>query len=68
MLEVAPPYGRSANRLVSRAIAHCARDHPTLQIARGYWDRYYAPVLGKPGNPQLGIYSHMINAFLYLYR
>ena len=40
----------------------------TLQIARGYWDRYYAPVLGKPGNPQLGIYSHMINAFLYLYR
>jgi len=40
----------------------------TLRIARGYWDRYYAPVLGKPGNPQLGIYSHMINSFLYLYR
>ena len=40
----------------------------TLQIARGYWDKYYAPVLGKPGNPQLGIYSHMINSFLYLYR
>jgi hypothetical protein len=39
-----------------------------LQIARGYWDKYYAPVLGKPGNPQLAIYSHMINAFLYLYR
>jgi oligoendopeptidase F len=40
----------------------------TLQIARGYWDRYYVPVLGKPGNPQLAIYSHMINSFLYLYR
>ncbi len=40
----------------------------TVGIARGYWDKYYAPVLGKPGNPQLGIYSHMINAFLYLYR
>jgi hypothetical protein len=40
----------------------------TLQIARGYWDKYYAPVLGKPGSPQLGIYSHMINSFLYLFR
>ena len=37
-------------------------------IARGYWDKYYAPVLGVPGNPQLGIYSHMINSFLYLFR
>ena len=40
----------------------------TLQIARGYWDKYYAPVLGHPGNPQLAIYSHMINSFLYLFR
>jgi len=24
--------------------------------------------LGHPGNPQLGIYSHMINSFLYLFR
>ena len=39
-----------------------------LSIARGYWDRYYAPVLGETGNPQLAIYSHMINSFLYLYR
>jgi hypothetical protein len=39
-----------------------------VNIARGYWDKYYAPVLGKPGNPQLAIYSHMINSFLYLYR
>ena len=40
----------------------------TLQIARDTWDRDYAPVLGKPGNPQLGIYSHMLNSPLYLYR
>src|SRR5205807_1654321 len=40
----------------------------SLQIARAYWDRYYAPLLETPGNPQLGIYSHMINSFLYLYR
>jgi hypothetical protein len=40
----------------------------TLQIARDYWDRYYAPVLGKAGDPQLAVYSHIINSFLYLYR
>jgi hypothetical protein len=40
----------------------------TVQIARGYWDKYCAPVLGSPGDEQLGIYSHMINSFLYLYR
>ena len=39
-----------------------------LAIARGYWDKYYAPVLGHPGNPQLGIYSHMLDAPIYLFR
>jgi hypothetical protein len=39
-----------------------------VEIARKTWDQYYAKVLGKPGNPQLAIYSHMINSFLYLYR
>jgi len=39
-----------------------------LAIARRYWDRYYAPVLGRTGDPQLAIYSHMINEFIYLYR
>jgi hypothetical protein len=39
-----------------------------LGLARGYWDKYYAPILGQPGNPQLAIYSHMINSFLYLFR
>jgi hypothetical protein len=57
---------------------HWMYDHPGAskaelreavnRIAIGYWDKYYAPVLGHPGNPQLGIYSHIINAFLYLYR
>jgi hypothetical protein len=39
-----------------------------VSIAKGLWDKYYAKVLGRPGNPQLAIYSHMINSFLYLYR
>jgi hypothetical protein len=40
----------------------------TVEIARGYWNRYYAPVLGGRDSPQLAIYSHMINSFLYLFR
>jgi len=40
----------------------------TLAIARGYWDKYYAPVLHGKGSAQLAIYSHMIDSFLYLYR
>jgi len=64
--------------LVDLDVWHWMYEHPdatpaqlreaTVGIARTYWDKYYAPVLGKPGNPQLGIYSHMINSFLYLYR
>ena len=64
--------------LVDLDVWHWMYDHPeatpaqlreaTVAIARKYWDQYYAPALGKPGNPQLAIYSHMINSFLYLYR
>ena len=64
--------------LVDLDVWHWMYEHPeatpaqlreaTLAIARKYWDQYYAPVLGKAGNPQLAIYSHMINSFLYLYR
>ncbi len=36
------------------------------EIAKGVWDRYFAPVLGTTGSPLLAIYSHMINAGLYL--
>ena len=40
----------------------------TLGIARGYWNKYYAPVLAGKDSAQLAIYSHMINSFLYLFR
>jgi hypothetical protein len=40
----------------------------TVTIARDYWNRYYAPVLGGKDSPQLAIYSHMINSPLYLFR
>lgn len=38
----------------------------TLHIARDIWNRYYAPVLGGKDSSLLAIYSHMVNAFLYL--
>ena len=65
----------STPALVDIAAWHWMYEHPdatqaqlreaTLAIARSYWDKYYAPVLGKPGNPQLAIYSHIISQFLY---
>jgi hypothetical protein len=38
----------------------------TMGIVRDLWNRYYEPVLGGKGTLLLGIYSHMINSFLYL--
>jgi hypothetical protein len=38
----------------------------TVGIARDLWNRYYEPVLGGKDSPLLGIYSHMVSAFLYL--
>lgn len=35
-------------------------------IARGVWDKYYAPLFGVNGSPLLAIYSHMINCGMYL--
>jgi hypothetical protein len=62
--------------LVDMAVWHWMYDHPgataaqlkdaTLQIARDTWNRYYAPVFGKKDVVLLGIYSHMIDSFLYL--
>ncbi len=62
--------------LVDMAVWHWMYDHPeatpaqlkdaTLAICRDIWNRYYAPVLGKTDVLLLGIYSHMIDAFLYL--
>jgi hypothetical protein len=62
--------------LVDMAVWHWMYDHPqatpaqlkaaTLQISRDIWNRYYAPVFKKKDVVLLGIYSQMINAFLYL--
>lgn len=38
----------------------------TIAISRDIWNRYYAPVFGKRDVVLLGIYSHMIDAMLYL--
>jgi hypothetical protein len=38
----------------------------TVSIARDVWNRYYAPVFGQQDVVLLGVYSHMINSFLYL--
>ena len=62
--------------LVDMAVWHWMYDHPAatpgqlkeavLGISRDIWNRYYAPVLGQKDCVLLGIYSHMINNFLYL--
>jgi oligoendopeptidase F len=62
--------------LVDMAIWHWMYEHPkatpaelraaTLRIARDVWNRYYAPVFGQRDVTLLGIYSHIINAQLYL--
>lgn len=38
----------------------------TVQIAKDVWNKYYADVYGIKDQPILAIYSHMINAPLYL--
>jgi hypothetical protein len=62
--------------LVDMGVWHWMYDHPkatpaqlrdaTIAIAREVWNRYYAPVFGKKDVVLLGIYSHMIDALLYL--
>jgi oligoendopeptidase F len=62
--------------LVDMTVWHWMYDHPnatpaelkaaTLQISRDVWNRYYAPVLGKKDVVLLGVYSHMIDGFMYL--
>ena len=62
--------------LVDNAVWHYLYDHPdatpaevkqaALKASRDVWNRYYAPVLGKKDVTILGVYSHMINSFLYL--
>ena len=38
----------------------------TLEIARGVWNRFYAPVFGQRDVVLLAVYSHMIDSILYL--
>ena len=38
----------------------------TMQIAKEVWNAYYEPVLGEHDCILLGIYSHMVNAPMYL--
>jgi hypothetical protein len=62
--------------LVDTAVWHWMYDHPqatpkqlneaTVQISRDIWNRYYAPVFHKKDVVLLGVYSHMIDSFLYL--
>lgn len=62
--------------LVDMGVWHYMYDHPdstpadlkaaTLKIARDVWNRFYAPVLGEKDVTLLAVYSHMIDAFLYL--
>jgi hypothetical protein len=62
--------------LVDMAVWHWMYDHPqatpkelndaTVQISKNIWNQYYASVFGKKDVVLLGIYSHMIDAFLDL--
>ena len=62
--------------LVDMAVWHWMYDHPqatpgelnqaVVQIAKDIWNRYYAPVFHKKDVVLLGVYSHMIESFLYI--
>ncbi|MGB8495101.1 MAG: hypothetical protein WCE53_11925 [Candidatus Acidiferrum sp.] len=69
-------YEISGVGLVDMGVWHWMYDHPkatpaqlqaaTVGIAQNIWNRYYAAVFGKKDVVLLGIYSHMIDSFLYL--
>ena len=62
--------------LLDMAVWHWMYDHPqsspqdlnqaTVQISKDVWNKYYASVFRKTDVVLLGVYSHMIDAFLYL--
>ncbi|BDU78024.1 hypothetical protein [Mesoterricola sediminis] len=62
--------------LVDIAAWHWMYEHPdakpaefreaVLKLSRDVWNQYYAPVFGQRDCVLLGIYSHMVNSFLYL--
>jgi hypothetical protein len=69
-------YEISGVALVDMAAWHWMYDHPSatpaqlkeaiLEVSKDVWNRYYAPVFGKKDVVLLGVYSHMIDSFLYL--
>ncbi len=69
-------YEISGVALVDMAVWHWMYDHPsatpaelkqaTIEISKDIWNKYYAPVFKRRDVVLLGIYSHMIDAFLYL--
>jgi hypothetical protein len=69
-------YEISGVALVDMAVWHWMYDHPqatpkelndaTVQISKDVWNRYYVPVFHKKDVVLLGVYSHMIESFLYL--
>ncbi len=66
----------SAVALVDIDVWHWMYDNPSatpaqlkgavLNIARDTWNRFYAPIFGVRDVVLLGVYSHMIDCFLYL--
>jgi hypothetical protein len=62
--------------MVDMQVWHWMYDHPkatpaqlrdaVVQISKDTWNRFYAPMFGKKDVVLLGIYSHMIDSFLYL--
>jgi hypothetical protein len=69
-------YEISGVALVDMGVWHWMYDHPrataqqlkdaTVGIAKDIWNRYYAPVFQRNDVVLLAVYSHMIDAFLYL--
>lgn len=69
-------YEISAVALVDMAVWHWMYENPkaspselkeaVIRIAKDLWNEYFAPVFGKKDVLLLGIYSHMIDSFLYL--
>jgi len=69
-------YEISGTALVDMQVWHWMYDHPaatpaqlkdaTLRIAKEVWNQYYAPVFKKRDVVLLAVYSHMIEAPLYL--
>ena len=62
--------------LVDMAVWHWMYEHPnatpaelkeaTVQISKDIWNKYFAPHFKKRDVVLLGIYSHMVDSFLYL--